>query len=210
LVGIKPALERFWRSMRAILALLLAWLASPSAAQAPPSAGQWRAWLNAPGQRVRVASFERFLRRFGVLGVLPTQQLLRTASAWRGCGAPFEVPPIEAWARIVPSLRFIRDQVRPRIGGVEAVSGYRNPRLNRCAAGAPRSAHVGYWGLDLVPTSRITQGQLFARLCALHRSRTARDAKFGLGFYGGTRFHVDTKQHRIWGSNNRSGTSPCL
>jgi uncharacterized protein YcbK (DUF882 family) len=110
----------------------------------------------------------------------------------------------------VPSLRFIRDQVRPRIGGVEAVSGYRNPRLNRCAGGASRSAHVGYWGLDLVPTSGIPQAQLFARLCALHRTRTARDAKFGLGFYGGMRFHVDTKQHRLWGSNNRAGTSPCL
>jgi hypothetical protein len=194
--------------MRAFAALCLL-LISTSAGAQPPSAADWRSWLNAPAQRARVASFERFLRRFGVLGVLPTQQLLRTASAWRTCGAPFEVPPIETWARIVPSLRFIRDQVKPRIGGVEAVSGYRNPPLNRCAGGAPRSAHVGYWGLDLVPTSGITQGQLFARLCALHRTRAARDAKFGLGFYGGTRFHVDTKQYRLWGSNNRSGTSPC-
>lgn len=196
--------------MRAVLALVLLVSASPALAQPPPSGAEWRAWLNVPGQRARVASFEGFLRRFGVTGVLPTQQLLRTASAWRSCGTPFEVPPIESWARIVPTLRFIRDEVKPRIGGVEAVSGYRNPRLNRCSGGASRSAHVGYWGLDLVPTTGITQGQLFSRLCALHRSAIGRSARFGLGFYGGTRFHVDTKSYRLWGSNNRSGTSPCL
>lgn len=196
--------------MRMLTGLLAALIATPAAAQAPPSTAEYRAWLGYPGQRARVASFEKFLRKFGVLGILPTQQLLRTASSWRSCGTPFEVPPIETWARIVPSLRFIRDEVKPRVGGVEAVSGYRNPRLNRCAGGAPRSAHVGYWGLDLVPTTGIGQQQLFARLCALHRTRAARDAKFGLGFYGGTRFHVDTKSYRLWGSNNRAGTSPCL
>jgi len=196
--------------MRAVFAFALLALASPVQAQPPPSGSDWRAWLSIPGQRARVASFEGFLRRFGVLGVLPTQQLLRTASAWRSCGAPFEVPPIESWARIVPTLRFIRDEVKPRIGGVEAVSGFRNPRLNRCSGGASRSAHVGYWGFDLVPTTSISQAQLFSRLCTLHRSAIGRSARFGLGFYGGTRFHVDTKSYRLWGSNNRSGTSPCL
>jgi len=196
--------------MRALALLVTALLPRPVAAQPPPGGVEWRAWLNSPGQRARVASFESFLRRFGVENVLPTEQLLRTASAWRSCGTPFEVPPPGTWGRIVPTLRFIRDEVRPRIGRVEAVSGYRNPSLNRCAGGASRSAHVGYWGLDLVPVSGISQAQLFSRLCALHRTRTAQDAKFGLGFYGGTRFHVDTKSYRLWGSNNRSGTSPCL
>ena len=195
--------------MRAIAVLTMLAAATPVAAQPPPTGSDWRHWLGAPGQRARVASFEGFLRRFGVLGVLPTQQLLRTASAWRQCGTPFEVPPIESWARIVPTLRFIRDEVKPRVGSVQVASGYRNPSLNRCSGGAPRSAHVGYWGLDLVPTTRITQAQLFARLCALHRSPIGRSAKFGLGFYGGTRFHVDTKSYRLWGSNNRAGTSPC-
>ncbi|HEV2567399.1 hypothetical protein [Sphingomonas sp.] len=201
----------FAAAMRALLLLfLLALLVAPGHAQAPPTVADYRAWLAQPARRAQVASFESFLRRFGVLGVIPTQQLLRTASAWRACGVPFEVPPPGQWGRIIPSLRFIRDEVKPRIGPVEAVSGYRNPRLNRCAAGAPRSAHVGFWGLDLVPKSNISQQQLFARLCALHASPIGRSARFGLGFYGGLRFHVDTKSHRLWGSNNRSGTSPCL
>jgi hypothetical protein len=191
--------------------LIFALLAvAPAQAQPAPGAAEYRAWLAQPMRRAQVASFESFLRRFGVLRVIPTRELLRTASAWRACGAPFEVPPAGTWGRIIPSLRFIRDEVKPRIGPVEAVSGYRNPSLNRCAAGAPRSAHVGFWGLDLIPKSSISKQQLFTRLCALHRSPIGRSARFGLGFYGGLRFHVDTKSHRLWGSNNRSGTSPCL
>jgi hypothetical protein len=152
--------------------------------------------------------FQRFLARFGVHKVLPTRQLLRTATDWRKCGTPFETPPPALWPRIVPTLRFIRDEVRPRVGPVEAVSSYRNPRLNRCAGGAPKSAHVGFWGVDLVPSNQMSQRQLFDRLCALHRQK-GRMARFGLGFYGGLRFHVDTKSYRLWGSNHRSGTSPC-
>jgi hypothetical protein len=205
-----PAAALSLTMFRGFLIAILAVAAAPAAAQAPPSPADYRGWIGSGNNRAQVRAYEGFLRRFGVLGVLPTQQLLRTASAWRNCGAPFEVPPPGTWGRIVPSLRFIRDEVKPRIGPVEAVSGYRNPSLNRCAAGAPRSAHVGYWGLDLVPATSITQAQLFNRLCALHRSITGRSARFGLGFYGGTRFHVDTKSHRLWGSNNRSGTSPCL
>jgi hypothetical protein len=188
--------------------LCLALVASPALAE-PAGEAEFRAWYRQPANRAAATRFERYLARFGVRGVLPTGQILRTASDWRKCGAPFEVPPPTYWARIIPVLRFIRDEVRPRIGAVEAASGYRNPRLNRCAAGAPRSAHVGFWGLDLVPRTRISQRELFRRLCALHRTK-GRAAKFGLGFYGGLRFHVDTKGHRLWGSNHRAGTSPCL
>ena len=37
------------------------------------------------------------------------------------------------------TLRYIRDWVKPAVGEVDAVSGYRNPQLNRCARGAERS-----------------------------------------------------------------------
>jgi hypothetical protein len=186
-------------------------LTLPAAAVRAEPAGEaeWRAWSAQAPNRARLRAFDRYLARFGVRGVVPTWQILRTASDWRRCGPPFEVPPASHWARIVPALRFIRDEVRPRIGSVEAVSGYRNPALNRCAKGAPRSAHVGFWGLDLVSRSAIGRRELFRRLCALHRSK-GRAARFGLGFYGGLRFHVDTKRYRLWGSSHRAGTSPCL
>lgn len=194
--------------MRRLLAPVLMLASTPAWAE-PAGEVEFRAWYRVSANRASALQFERYLSRFGVRGVLPTGQILRTASDWRACGSPFEVPPRGYWSRIVPVLRFIRDEIRPRIGPVEAVSGYRNPVLNRCAAGAPRSAHVGFWGLDLVPRSSISQGDLFRRLCALHRQK-GRVARFGLGFYGGTRFHVDTKGYRLWGSNHRAGTSPCL
>lgn len=194
--------------MRLPFALLLLLTAWPVHAE-PAGEAVFRAWYRQPVNHANAVQFERYLARFGVRGVLPTGQLLRTASDWRSCGMPFQVPPVTYWTRIVPVLRFIRDEIRPRIGAVEAVSGYRNPSLNRCAAGAPRSAHVGFWGVDLVPRTSITQRELFRRLCALHREK-GRIARFGLGFYGGVRFHVDTKSYRLWGSNNRAGTSPCL
>ncbi len=194
--------------MRAwILAALLP-IAVPAQAE-PAGEAEFRAWYRAPANRARAVQFERYLDRFGVRGVLPTGQILRTASDWRKCGSPFEVPPPSYWSRIIPVLRFIRDEIRPRIGPVEAVSGYRRPALNRCAAGAPRSAHVEFWGLDLVPRTSISQSALFRRLCALHRQKGPA-TRFGLGFYGGLRFHVDLKRYRLWGSNYRAGTSPCL
>jgi hypothetical protein len=184
--------------------------ATPAVAAAgPPGIGDFRSWLRSGDHRAQAIHFQRYLARFGVEDVLPPQELLRTARDWRGCGMPFEVPPPAYWTRIISTLRFIRDEIRPRIGRVEAVSSYRNPHLNRCAAGAPKSAHVGFWGVDLVPATSISQQQLVARLCALHREK-GRVAKFGLGFYGGLRFHVDTKGYRLWGSDNRTGTSPCL
>ena len=45
---------------------------------------------------------------YGVGGVVPTWQLLRTATDWQKCGAqPFEVPPTSAWPNIVAALRYV-------------------------------------------------------------------------------------------------------
>lgn len=173
-----------------------------------PTQADYRAWLARGNNRAEAGAFEAYLRQQRVAGVISTQQLLRTATSWRQCGSAFEVPPTNLWPRIVPTLRFVRDQVKPLIGPVEAVSGYRNPKLNACANGAPGSAHRGFWGFDLVPASNIGQRTLIARLCDLHR-RKGRAANFGLGFYGGTRFHVDTWRYRRWGSDHRGASSPC-
>ena len=189
--------------------MLLAPLSNAPLRAESATAAEFSSWVSKPLNRAQATEFDAYLRQMGVKGVLPTWQILRTARDWRGCGSPFEVPPPAYWTRIVPVLRFIRDEIRPRIGPVDAVSGYRSPSLNRCAAGAPRSAHVGFWGLDLIPRATVSQQQLFRKLCALHRSKGVA-ARFGLGFYGGTRFHVDTRSYRLWGSNNRAGTSPCL
>ena len=97
--------------------------------------------------RGQVKAFNEYLVTYQVGGIVPTWQLLRTATSWQRCGAqPFEVPPTAEWPHIVQTLRYIRDYVIPAVGPVEPVSGYRNPTLNVCAGGAPESAHKALFG----------------------------------------------------------------
>lgn len=207
----------FRRSLpRLALALPLLALAAalPARAQELPvgqSEADYTAWLAAsPGDQGRVMSFEAWQDAAGVRGVIPTWQLVRTASMWRECGArPFEVPPFHLWPGMVRTLRFIRDHVTGAVGAVEAVSGYRNPALNACARGSERSAHLDFFAIDLVPVVPLPRRQLFERLCAMH-ARYGPDAGVGLGFYTFQRFHIDTRSFRRWGSAGPAGNeSPC-
>jgi hypothetical protein len=201
--------------MRWPTALCLLVLAAPVAAQELPDEGQseaaYAAWLDSePGLRGEILSFEAWQDAAGVRGVIPTWQLLRTASMWRECnGPPFEVPPFRLWPGMTDTLRAIRGAVKPAVGEVEAVSGYRNPALNECARGASRSAHLDFFALDLVPLAPVSRGDLMRRLCATH-ARVGRRYDMGLGFYAFTRFHIDTRSFRRWGSAGPNGNeSPC-
>ena len=202
---------------------ILAFLAAPAAAQVavppPPapqaqpavwnptadyiSAGQdepgYRSWyLAAPWRAAQVKSFNDYLASAQVSGILPTWQLLRTATSWQECGGqPFEVPPASEWPHMVQTLRYVRDYVVPAVGPVEAVSVYRNPVLNQCAGGAPESAHRLDSAIDMVPlrpTDRIT---LMRTLCGIH-TRHGAPYNAGLGFYAYLRFHVDSTKFRRW------------
>ena len=197
----------------AALFLLFAW---PALAQSPIlapqqwnptadyiSAGQdepgYRSWYIAlPARAVQVKAFNDYLANYQVSGVVPTWQLLRTATQWQKCAAqPFELPPTSEWPHIVQTLRYIRDYVIPAVGPVEPVSAYRNPHLNICAGGAPESAHKHYSAIDLVPLRPTTREALMQTLCATH-GRRGLDYEVGLGFYAFLRFHVDTTKYRRW------------
>jgi len=197
--------------MRLLLAIAaLLFTALPAAAQPNhPAApyvitGQdepgYRSWYLAASWRGPwVKSFNDYLHAQGVGGVIPTWQLLRTASDWYKCGDnAFELPPMSEWPNLANSLRFVRDVVKPTIGPVEAVSVYRNPALNTCAGGAQESAHRYGQAMDLVPLTPTTREELMARLCIVHRQRGEPYAA-GLGFYVGLRFHVDSRKFRRWG-----------
>ena len=201
--------------MRRLLLVPLALLVTPLHAQELP-VGQGEAdyarWLaaGAPGRQGQIMSFEAWQQAAGVRNVLPTWQMVRTASMWRECGGePFEVPPFTLWPGMVKTLKFIRDHVIPAVGPVEAVSGYRNPALNACAHGAPGSAHRAFFAIDLVPLRPTTRRQLFNEICPAH-VRYGPAAGAGLGFYQFTRFHIDTRSFRRWGSAGPAGNeSPC-
>ena len=183
----------------------------PVAAYVTPGQDEpgYRSWYMAsPRHSQAVASFNHYLVTYGVGGIVPTWQLLRTASSWQRCGAqPFEVPPTSEWPNVVQTLRYVRDHVIPTVGPVEPVSAYRNPVLNICAGGAPESAHKHYSAIDLVPLRPTTREALMNSLCAVH-ARRGLPYGVGLGFYAFHRFHVDTTKFRRWGADPGSTTCP--
>jgi hypothetical protein len=159
----------------------------------------YRSWyLAAPWRAAQVKSFNDYLVASQVGGILPTWQLLRTATAWKDCGAqPFEVPPTTDWPHMVQTLRYVRDYVIPAVGPVEVVSVYRNPDLNKCAGGAPESAHREDSAIDMVPLRPIDRQTLMRTLCDIHSEHGAA-YNAGLGFYAYLRFHVDSTKFRRW------------
>ena len=206
--------------MRLLIALLLLCFAAPASAQVfhPAAdyvtAGQdepgYRAWVAADRSRpVYVKAFNSYLVTYGVGGVVPTWQLLRTASFWQRCHAqPFEVPPTDAWPNIVAALRYVGQYVEPSVGQVEVVSVYRNPALNACAGGASESTHKTMGAVDMVPLVPITREALMTRLCRVHRLSGERNY-IGLGLYKGLRFHIDARKFREWGMSGARGGFGC-
>lgn len=208
--------------IRQLALVLLMLFGTPAAAQAPfwnPAAeyvtpGQdepgYRAWVaQASWRPVYVKAFHNYLVTYGVGGVVPTWQLLRTATDWQKCAAqPFEVPPSSAWPNIVAALRYVGTYIVPRIGPVEAVSVYRNAALNSCAKGAQESTHLFMGAVDMVPLRPISREALMTELCRIHRASGGRFYT-GLGFYKGLRFHIDNKKYREWGTAGARGGFGC-
>lgn len=208
-------------SMRVLAAFAILLSAAAGAQTAPPpdapyvTAGQdepgYRGWYAAVAWRAgQVKAFNDYLAAWQVDGIVPTWQLLRTASDWQKCNAqPFEVPPTLYWPNVVQTLRYIRDQVIPAIGPVEPVSAYRNAVLNVCAHGAQESAHRYFAAVDLVPLRPMTREALIHDLCALH-AETGERYGVGLGFYAYLRFHIDSRRFRKWGHGSGPEAAPCL
>lgn len=188
---------------------------APRASRSEQAPGQSRAdyyaWLaRDPAHRAQVQAFRDHLAGQGLEEVVPVWQLIRTSSSWRQCSADrFEVAPRDKWDHISATLRFVRDEVVPAVGEVEALSGYRNEHLNRCSAGAPQSAHRLFFAIDLTPVApQVTRAAMIRAICAAHAT-DGRAYNTGLGFYSGLRFHVDSNGFRRWGADGRGATSPC-
>ena len=208
--------ERYIGAMRrlfSLAAMVALAVASPAPAQ-EMAEGQnhadYLAWLaKSPAARAQVLGFRTYLEMKEVEDVVPTWQLVRTASMWRTCNGPrFEVAPFTEWNNIADTLRFIESHVEPVIGKVEALSGYRNAELNQCSGGAKASAHRHFFALDLTPLRAIARDGMIRSICKIHEWR-GRGYDIGLGFYSGLRFHVDSKGFRRWGSDGKGASSPC-
>lgn len=196
----------------AALALSLVFAFPVSADQLPEGQNKadYLAWLaRDPAARAEVLSFKQFLSMDDVEDVVPTWELVRTASMWRECSGPrFEVAPPSDWPHIAKTLSFVHNHVEPVIGPVEVVSGFRDEGLNQCAHGAPKSAHREFYAIDMVPLGGVDRAGLMRSLCKIHDLR-GEQYDIGLGFYSGTRFHVDSQRFRRWGADGKGATSPC-
>jgi hypothetical protein len=153
-----------------------------------------------PGRTRQVQAFRAYLVGQNLMLVAPFYQILRTASDWKTCGGePFAVAPREDWPRAARTLAWIARRIKPAIGPVEVMSGFRDPDLNACAQGAKASAHLGFYALDLEPVDpTLDRPKLMNTLCVLH-AHTGRESDVGLGFYSGVRFHIDDERFRHWG-----------
>ena len=153
-----------------------------------------------------VDAFEEFLVREKVAQVVPTYQLLRSASMWKECHAePFELPPAREWPR-VRDLLVLLQLLRTRgvLPDFEVVSAYRDPRLNRCAGGAPRSSHQRF-AVDIAPLEREDA----ERLCRFWRQE-GQGWAMGVSRYPTGRIHIDRTGYRTWGASFRRASSFCI
>ena len=166
-------------------------------------------WRAIDGNRQATERLQQFLTAEKVADVIPLDQLLRSDTQWRRCGAePFAIPARDKWPDMVPTLRLIRDEVKPLISPVEAMSVFRSPAINRCIKGASRSYHLQFRAIDMRPVKNVSRAALIEKLCALH-ARKGKRLNIGLGIYKGRRFHIDTAGFRRWGHDHHAISSPC-
>lgn len=174
---------------------------------------EYQAWLaQYPYRKQRVAEYQRYLASQAGY-VPPMEQMLRSARSWQKCGfEPYEVPPENYWAEMVPTLKLVKlfkDQ------GVftapfRIVSVYRNPELNRCAKGSQGSKHLMNAAVDIRVdyTDEFQRSQTEFDLCEFWNTQGDR-YNFGLGLYKSGTIHIDTQGYRRWGSSHGSSSSPC-
>ncbi|QXH35146.1 D-Ala-D-Ala carboxypeptidase family metallohydrolase [Pseudomonas muyukensis] len=150
--------------------------------------------------------FREMLVDARLYGVVPIHQLLRSASDWRLCrAAPFAVPPASHWPAVRSTLALIKllgEQGALR--QFEVVSAYRDPRLNACAGGAPSSAHMRAFAVDLLLPAWADPNPL-CRFWQQHGQAW----NMGLGRYPSGRIHLDTAGYRTWGGDGSASSSFC-
>ncbi|OED42431.1 hypothetical protein AB833_07290 [Chromatiales bacterium (ex Bugula neritina AB1)] len=149
--------------------------------------------------REKYRSFEHYLKIHKVHGVVPTSELFQQGTDWRRNGLPrYAFPPRQSWKHIIATLKVLQNLIIPGIGPVEVVSGFRTEAYNLSAGGAPKSQHLHFSAIDVVPRSNINQSTLNRQLNSLWQQH-GRQFKLGLGLYPGKRyFHIDTGGFRRW------------
>jgi hypothetical protein len=155
-------------------------------------------WISAENLESEYQDFLSYLSESGVSDIVEPWQLMRQGTDWKEVShSPFSMPPRSQWHEIVPTLRLIRDEVIPKIGPVEVVSGYRTKEYNSVAGGSKNSQHLYFSAVDLIPEERISRVDLIDSLRGIY-VESGDHRHMGLGIYSSVRFHVDTHRKRTW------------
>ena len=137
----------------------------------------------ARGMPARSRAFNDYLDTYGVGGVVPTWQLLRTASDWQKCGAqPFEIPRQRRLAKHDPGAALHPRQGDPGRSGPSSqcrcIATHAQPMRWRARRKAPTvSCRRSTW----CRFRPVTRDALMQRLCAAH-ARSGEGYGVGLGF----------------------------
>jgi hypothetical protein len=184
--------------------LLVALCARPAAAAIDDEAAFAR-WAKANPE---IGNFEKYLAGAQLGGVIPSRQLLRTASDWQRClGPQFDIPPPEQWPDVAQVLRLVVELKRRKIlKEFEVASAYRNPPLNKCANGAKKSSHAVSFAIDILPVGRDGVDEL--ALCGFWVAE-GQHWQMGLSKYPSGRIHLDTSGWRTWGADHSRGSAYC-
>jgi hypothetical protein len=187
------------------LVLLVFAFAASAAGAAIDDDAAFQRWVKANPD---IGGFEKYLQGAGLGGVVPTRQLLRTASDWRRClGPQFDIPPPEQWPDVAQVLRLVVElKERKILRDFEVASAYRNPPLNKCAHGAPKSSHTASFAIDILPLGRGGVDEL--ALCGFWVAEGSR-WNMGLSRYPSGRIHLDTSGWRTWGADHSRRSTFC-
>jgi uncharacterized protein YcbK (DUF882 family) len=184
---------------------LLLLVAIAASADETLDAAMFAAWKDQNASSV--AEFYAHLESVDLHTVVELNQLLRSASSWQSCNAePYAVPPQDQWASVSSVLRLVKELTEMKILGPFVVhSAYRGPELNKCAGGAPGSAHLRSFAIDLTPTG---SEDVTAKLCDFWREH-GRAWRMGFSRYPSGRLHLDTSGYRTWGSGHTGKSAVC-
>ncbi|MGR5063775.1 D-Ala-D-Ala carboxypeptidase family metallohydrolase [Photobacterium sp. DNB22_13_2] len=163
-----------------------------------PTLAAFRGWVLMNGMQKRIQKgYEYFLDK-GVKEGIPLHLVLLQGTDWRLSNTTiFNLPDEKTWKNMARTLTFIQEHVMPKTGLLIPVSGDRSKEYNQHAGGAPRSSHLDFCALDLVPIRNISRTELHKILKSIYNS-VGKENKMGLGLYSGVRFHIDTCGYRQW------------
>lgn len=191
--------------MRLLVGLLLFMNTPGTIAQDVRDENSFAAWRDQ--NSADVSKFEAHLESLELNSVVELHELLRSASSWKSCDSePYAIPPTMHWGSVTSVLRLLKELTGKQIiTSIVVHSAYRDPVLNKCAGGAPRSAHVRTFAIDFTPKSAEDPT---AKLCSFWRTN-GRAWNMGFSRYPSGRFHVDTSGYRTWGSDHTAKSSVC-